>query len=518
MARKKGSKLEEYRRKKADEERKRREKEYKKASKIQKKVNRPMSKPQPFKGEFISPMDDVDFVRENRQTKKKPVKGGNPTVRKNRQPAKKKSARPVQKAPVKKTKFERDFFDTREIGVTKRKPLFAQKKKKSSNIIHHDFLGNNVKGSGVYEKREYIDSRTIKKSQGKKKKGVSRKARLRMKILAYVMIVAVVLVAGLTLSLTVFFKTEAFKVIGDTQYSTEEIINASGIALGENIFLADKETASQNIVNAFPYVEQADVSFSMPDTITIKITEGKPGYTVKYGDKQFCVVSTEGRILDNVNKKQKGLPVIKGIKLKSSAPGSYVEYDNEKNSETLQEIVESIDKCNFNKLSAIDVSNNRNINFTYDGRILVKIGMPEDIDYKIRTAKVIITERLDPNNTGVIEGTLDVSSCNETKRSYFDEKSIGLGNEKKSSTEPTTAVESGYADNGYTDSGYADNGYADNGYADNGYADNGYADNGYTDNGYADNGYAVNGYVDNGYADNGAYTDYGAYTGDGVVQ
>ena len=470
----KGNKLEEYRRKKALEERKKREKEYKKANKIKKKINRPASKPQPFKGERISPMDDVDFVRQT------------PTERRNSQ---------------------KDFFafDERKANNRKSRPKKnsksapKNKKKPVKKVNHQDFFGKNVKGSGVYEDREYIDKSKVKK---RGKKGISRKALLRLKILAYVLVVAVVLMLGLTLSLTVFFKTEQFKVTGDTQYSSEEIINASGIALGENIFLADKETASQNIVNAFPYVAGADVSFSLPDTITIKIAEGKACYLVKFEDKKYCVVSSEGRILSNTDKPKSGLPEITGVQLKDSTPGAYVQYSDDSLGDTVAEIVQSVELNEFEKLSSIDVTDKKNITLTYDNRILVKMGMPEDIDYKIRTAKTIIIEKLDPNNTGVIEGILDVSSCNETKRSYFNEEAIAT-TESTSTTQPTTVADNSvdYGTNdGVVDYGTYDSG-VDYGTYDSG-IDYGTYDSG-VDYGTYDSG------VDYGTYDSGV--DYGAY-------
>ena len=68
----------------------------------------------------------------------------------------------------------------------------------------------------------------------------------------------------------------------------------------------------------------------------------------------------------------------------------------------------------------LNVTNTANIELVYDNRIAVIIGLPEDIDYKIRTAMAIITEKLDPNKTGAIYGTLDVSSCSTTKTSRFN--------------------------------------------------------------------------------------------------
>ncbi|MGN0459838.1 MAG: cell division protein FtsQ/DivIB [Ruminococcus sp.] len=315
----------------------------------------------------------------------------------------------------------------------------APSKKSGTGNRNKEFLGKNVTGSGVYED-EFYDNKSRKK---RKPSSTSHTTRRSLKIFTYAAIVGVVVVLGITLSLTVFFKTAQFEVSGKTRYDKQDIINACGIKEGENIFLADKERASENIINSFPYIAQADVSFGFPDRIVIEVTEGKASYMVKYAKKDFCVVSKEGRILKNAKKKISDLPLVKGLELKSNVPGTYVEYNDESMATALETIVESIDKCGLDKLTEINVSDKANLTFTYDGRVLVKLGVPEDIDYKIRTAKAILTEKLDPNNTGIIEGTLDVSQCKETKRSYFNEKSIVTTNTEDATTETTVAVDYG---------------------------------------------------------------------------
>lgn len=60
----------------------------------------------------------------------------------------------------------------------------------------------------------------------------------------------------------------------------------------------------------------------------------------------------------------------------------------------LEEISDSLSKNEFKGITGIDVTNTANIELVYDNRIAVIIGLPEDIDYKIRTAMAIITESL----------------------------------------------------------------------------------------------------------------------------
>lgn len=84
------------------------------------------------------------------------------------------------------------------------------------------------------------------------------------------------------------------------------------------------------------------------------------------------------------------------------------------------EEIRLVKRNEFKGITGVDVTNTANIELVYDNRIAVIIGLPEDIDYKIRTAMAIITEKLDLNKTGAIYGTLDVSSCSTTKTSRFN--------------------------------------------------------------------------------------------------
>lgn len=382
--------------------------------------------------------------RRNSQTGRKVNKGKRP-------PEKKSVKKPVNKTvkkPVRKTKGKDFPLSKGKKAPVKKQQSFnkdRQRKNTPENQQRYDFYGKNI--NGEYDDRYYDEA--AMKSLKKKRRGkkVSKRVIKLQKILVSCLIVLVVLVVGVTLSLTVFFKTAEYEINGKTRYDREEIIAACGIKEGENIFLADKQRSEENIINTFPYVAEAEVTFGIPDKIVITIKEGKPCYMVKYAKKQFCVVSREGRILKISEKKVSGLPIVKGVKLKSNTPGSYVEYNNEKNSKTLATLVTSLNSCGFENLSEINVSNKAKITFTYDKRILVQLGLPEDIDYKVRTAKAIITDKLDPNNTGLISGTLDVRSCKETKRSYFNEKSIVPEAEKASTTVPATDAYGNPVDN-----------------------------------------------------------------------
>ncbi len=259
----------------------------------------------------------------------------------------------------------------------------------------------------------------------KPKKPVSPLVRKIRNIITSCVIVAVVLIVCVVLSLTVLFKTQNYEVTGATRYTQEEIIKACGIGGNDNIFLANKKAAEKRLINTYAYIEEAHVSFAIPDTITIDITEALPSYIVSVSDSNYLIASSKGRILEQVDSiKKYDLPLFLCSELKTYEVGGYIEYEQEATSDIIDTIVTVFADNGYTGITEINATNLAEITFTYDDRIVVKLGLPEDISYKVRTAMTIIIEKLDLNGTQTTEGELDVSSCNTTKKSYFREQSL----------------------------------------------------------------------------------------------
>lgn len=241
----------------------------------------------------------------------------------------------------------------------------------------------------------------------------------KRRIMASAITCGVVLLIGVILSLTVLFKTEKIEVEGNSFYSEDQILSYANVALQSNIFVGKMTATPDKIAEKLPYVESAKVDFVVPDTIKITITDAVPSYVI-INDGKFLLISSKGRILDVVADNSSNYPVLSSSSLKNTTVGEYVSYSDENVPVILEEISDSLSKNEFKGITGIDVTNTANIKLVYDNRIAVIIGLPEDIDYKIRTAMAIITEKLDPNKTGAIYGTLDVSSCSTTKTSRFN--------------------------------------------------------------------------------------------------
>ncbi len=368
------------------------------------------------------------------------------------------------------------------------------------------------------------------------KKPLTQKQLKIRRILIYSSIFAVVLIIGLILSLTVLFKTEKIEVVGDEYYYEEQVIAFSSVELQQNIFIATLGSTPEDIVENLPYVEDADVNFNIPDTVTINITNAIPAYIIKNGDG-YLLISSKGRILDNVLTNEDKLPELKCDKLISTKVGDYVSFEDKNVPDILEEVSNSLRENKFENIVGFDITDTANITLNYDNRIEINIGLPEDIDYKIRTAMTIIDEKLDPNKTGTVTGTLDVSACNTTKMSHYKPlEETQPATTVPSTTAPSTSGDvysdtsgtgdytfdgtdtySGdtYSEDTYTDdSAYAGDTYAEDTYSDGYYSEDTYADDTYAEDTYVDNSYSGDTYADDTYSDNAYYDD--TYTDENV--
>lgn len=359
------------------------------------------------------------------------------------------------------------------------------------------------------EKRAQIikdqESEVIKK---RKKPITAKRLRIR-RILAYSLIGAVVIIVGMLLSLTVLFKTEKIIVDGNEYYYDEQIVQLADVKMQQNIFISALNSTPDRIVENLPYVEEARVCFTIPDTITIKLKNAVASYVIKT-DSGFLIVSAKGRILNIAPENTDKLPEISCGELKSTQIGDYVSFSDDNVTDILEEISKSITENKIKKITGFDVSDTANITLNYDNRIKINIGMPDEIDYKIRTAITIINEKLDPNDTGTIKGTLDVSACNTTKMSHYKPDKTPSTTEPSSSeatSEPIDDNQDYLYGNDYDDNSATENYDGSSDYLDY-YTYTDANQNYYDDGANGDNtGYDV--YYD--YGANEDNTDYDAY-------
>ena len=256
-----------------------------------------------------------------------------------------------------------------------------------------------------------------KKRKRKIKEPKSPKNRKRRIFIWYFLTIFVLLTIFCVLSVTLFFKIDNIVVDGETRYDDQDIIEYCGIEEGENLILCDTKSGVEVIETQFPYIESVSIERRLFSTVVIYVEEAEPVSALE-SDGSYIILSKSGKILEITDELEYDVPLVKGANVKSAKLAETVEYEDESLQEVIEEVIDAIEDYGLSDyVRKIDISNPANIEFTYDDRITVVIGTPEDIDYKLKTAILIIEENLDED----AEGTLDVSLCaSDGGQSYFN--------------------------------------------------------------------------------------------------
>lgn len=91
--------------------------------------------------------------------------------------------------------------------------------------------------------------------------------------LLFKLLCAAALIVAITVGATVFFQVETVAVTGNSRYTQEEVVQASGIQLGDNLYRLNKNQIYQQIRRSLPYVEKLTIRRSLPSTIVIQVWE-----------------------------------------------------------------------------------------------------------------------------------------------------------------------------------------------------------------------------------------------------
>ncbi len=266
----------------------------------------------------------------------------------------------------------------------------------------------------------------------KKKKPLSPFHRKVRRVLIYALIVLAILTVGIILSMTVLFKTENIVVnVPDNFYSSQDIISASGLHYQDNIFMAGKQRAEAKLQEKFPYIKSVTVTAVIPDTINIDIILSTPSFAVKT-DKLTYIANEDCKVLEvTATADEAGVPLIEGVAVKDAKAGESLEFESGIVKDSLAEMFSFAKEKGYKKITRVDIETQTThsgtetieIRYVYDDRIVIYLGIPENISYKMQTAHTIINEKLDVNNS-VLTGELDVSQSYDTKKSYFNQYSL----------------------------------------------------------------------------------------------
>lgn len=259
----------------------------------------------------------------------------------------------------------------------------------------------------TYEKRKTVSDRTYKKRKAKKR-------RHKNGVFFYGVILTLLVTAVTIASLTVFFNINEIIVNGNSSYTSEDIVIASGIKAGQNMFRINKFKIQEEIEQKLPYISRVNISRKLPTTLIINVTPAQEYAFIKLGTG-YIVIDENFKSLNQLSALEEGKLEIKNTTLKEYTPGNEVVFEKEDKKELIKEITEAFEAAQIlDKISYIDVEKSYDIVIGYENRIDCKLGNTDKLEIKIMMIKNVIAA-----NPVTDKAVIDVTNPDRT---YYRKK------------------------------------------------------------------------------------------------
>lgn len=203
-----------------------------------------------------------------------------------------------------------------------------------------------------------------------------------------------------------FFDVKEIVCVGQEKLSEDELIKASGVQKGKNVFLTNISEV-KNGLSKIPYVSEYNARRIFPNKIKIWVRESKPVFTVKTEGK-YAICDINAKVLEIADENEVGVCEILISDAPKAQTGKILMDEEDPQYKKLLECIGLLE--NFDMLkntNTIDFSDISDIIIYYDGRLKIKLGSASELDYKIKFAEKVIKENISDMERATVDYTGD---------------------------------------------------------------------------------------------------------------
>ena len=261
--------------------------------------------------------------------------------------------------------------------------------------------------------------RERERSEAAKKAAIRKKKRRRRRRLTALFVFLLASAVTLyILSLTVFFKIDGITVENNVLYSEGEIISASQVKPGDNLFALNSSKIEDRITKTLPFVQEVKLKKQLPSKLSLIIAETKEEVCY-YKDGVYYAGDKKGKILKEYSEKPAELIVIKTSNDIELQVGEYITFTKGEEKDLIDKHFQLSENYGYT-LNMIDVSDMYNSKIRIDNRFIAEFGSYSNIEPKAAHLNAML-KQMEAKKTGIID--LKVWTP-EKAEAFFSERSI----------------------------------------------------------------------------------------------
>lgn len=234
-----------------------------------------------------------------------------------------------------------------------------------------------------------------KKREEEARKAAERELRERRKkkggsnVVYYVMTAILAVIIFSILSVTVLFNADRIVIEGESDYSDEQIITASGLEGTENLVRLNTAGIPERILDKLVTLDSVKVDKVFPSTIKITVERSVPMAEFYYGGKNY-VISHIGRVMQIDSSKADCMQILGYKPAESVIVGGFITAEDPEQDKLIAEISAAVEKAEIDNITTVDISDSLSIVMTYDDRVVIHLGSILQIDEKMRIIRELV--------------------------------------------------------------------------------------------------------------------------------
>lgn len=254
------------------------------------------------------------------------------------------------------------------------------------------------------------------------------------------LLIMLAVVAAVVLGVAIFFRVHTVDVQGNTIYSKEQVVKASGVEAGDNLLMVNRAAVAGRIKAMMPYVRDVSVSPMLPDTVVIKVKESDMAVLVQSDIGADWYMNIDGRIMGSSVEGFRGQVIkLDGVTVTAPKTGEQAaasEGQSENLNAALQVVRQMEGTGLMDQITSLDAKKSFDLILYCGDRLEILLGGTEELEYKIQYLQVIL-EDLEDYRVGTIDLTFDV----ERVARFIEKSAENPEEEEQEETEETEPSE-----------------------------------------------------------------------------
>ncbi len=273
-----------------------------------------------------------------------------------------------------------------------------------------------------------------------------RKLRRRRSGWLFKLLCVAALAAAVTLGATVFFQVETVVVSGNSRYTAQEVEEASGVQIGDNLFQINKNQVSRQILQQLPYIGEVSPQRRLPSTLILQVKETAAVARVEVydeplenetdsgenegsetepqesavGAEQPWLISVSGKLLETATESSGGISVT-GLELLAPQAGTMAAVPREQQYrlDALKELLAALEEMGqLEWVTSIDLSHSTWIEMRYRQNFDARLPLGEDLRYSMEVLSATVEDTLERRGPQAA-GTMDLTQGQDEFAAIF---------------------------------------------------------------------------------------------------